>query len=722
MSSMSVSSSSSQSSGVPGVPRVGAVRCYWALLKPKYTPHRDPTITTPRLDLEFVHFDPILDAHLSKQKMSMMGRQVLEFIHPHEREQARKDLTSAISADDLQGSVTRVRFARMSRIRTILGCLPEENEFPEGMDQCFEDDMYIIEDVVLNWVAEGMLLAFFHSIKDKDPVANNDPKRSHEDWSNWCGTKYMADEQIEALYRDVLNKITIPPNTGRPPTRVFQLHLLPPEHSPETPTQLIFSWPPPRAQGSFNTLDGYYNALEYCDMMKHVDMDPTQLTAGPGELRTNCTTRYGAHHLVTTEGLHRTVASVFIPYGKLVFACFQTIREYELPSARRRVEQAQAQGNGSGSGSGGGWGNGGDAPSHTSSPASAHNRPPPLPPPHSAHSTHSAYSTHQTNPHSYPPSHPHHPHHSSHDWPSGSSSSDYNGPNAHASSEWGGHGGHGGYGMMDSGPLGLHGHGYGHGHGHGHGGNGQGQGPAMHNPPSFLGHHHLSSGGHSGYPPHGHAPGPGSGPGHPHGPAQGQGGQVGHGGQGQDLPHLASSAYPTPASATSSYGYYAPTTAAAGEYGSSLASGALNTVHPPPSRPGASGILAGGDASGAGTGVGVGAGSAPSSSKGNKSGPGADGAPGGGGGNGNAKVASRPLVGPQGDIECCVMCGTKESPEWRKGQTGKKDLCNACGLRLARQVAKREGRSKPRKKKDDGGSATPGATTGTKELNGVSGR
>ncbi|ODO11145.1 hypothetical protein I350_01748 [Cryptococcus amylolentus CBS 6273] len=648
MSSMSVSSSSSQSSGIPGVPRVGAVRCYWALLKPRYTPNPDPAITTPRLDLEFVHFDPILDAHLSKQKMSMMGRQVLEFIHPHEREQARKDLTSAISADDLQGSVTRVRFARMSRIRTILGCLPEENEFPEGMDEVFEDDMYIIEDVVLNW-AKGMLLAFFHSIKDKDPVGNNDPKRAHEEWSNWCGTKYMADEQIEALYRDVLNKISIPPNTGRPPTRVFQLHLLPPDFSPETPTQLIFSWPPPRAQGSLATLDGYYNALEYCDMMKHVDMDPSQLTAGPGELRTNCTTRYGAHHLVTTEGLHRTVASVFIPYGKLIFACFQTIKEHELPIGN---------GNGNGNGQqGNGWGHGGlhpptGAPSLTPSPA-------PTPshlPPHPSHPAHQ--HTPHSHPHQHPYSHPHpnshphpHPHHRQHhpqDWSTDpsllphrqeSGSSDF--------SDWDPHGS---YGIMDSASLGQ--------------------------------------------------------------------------AQGNDL-HLApSNAYPTPASATSSYGYYTPTP----DYGSSLSSG-LGTVHPPPGAPGGQGAgpqTATADRHGS---VPVGAlASAPVSGSGageSKSGKGEAGG-GAGGGNGNSKASSRPLVRPPGDIECCVMCGTKESPEWRKGQTGKKDLCNACGLRLARQVAKREGRSKPRKKKEEG-SSTPskgdgGATTGTKDINGLSGR
>lgn len=33
----------------------------------------------------------------------------------------------------------------------------------------------------------------------------------------------------------------------------------------------------------------------------------------------------------------------------------------------------------------------------------------------------------------------------------------------------------------------------------------------------------------------------------------------------------------------------------------------------------------------------------------------------------------------------CMECGTSESPEWRKGPTGPKMLCNACGLRWAKQ-------------------------------------
>jgi hypothetical protein len=42
-----------------------------------------------------------------------------------------------------------------------------------------------------------------------------------------------------------------------------------------------------------------------------------------------------------------------------------------------------------------------------------------------------------------------------------------------------------------------------------------------------------------------------------------------------------------------------------------------------------------------------------------------------------AAASSRPLVPPPGEVECCVLCGTTESPEWRRNESGIKDLCNA---------------------------------------------
>ncbi|CAL3972243.1 unnamed protein product [Diplocarpon coronariae] len=43
------------------------------------------------------------------------------------------------------------------------------------------------------------------------------------------------------------------------------------------------------------------------------------------------------------------------------------------------------------------------------------------------------------------------------------------------------------------------------------------------------------------------------------------------------------------------------------------------------------------------------------------------------------------------DEYVCTDCGTLDSPEWRKGPTGPKTLCNACGLRWAKKEKKKGG-------------------------------
>jgi len=43
----------------------------------------------------------------------------------------------------------------------------------------------------------------------------------------------------------------------------------------------------------------------------------------------------------------------------------------------------------------------------------------------------------------------------------------------------------------------------------------------------------------------------------------------------------------------------------------------------------------------------------------------------------------------------CVTCGRTDSPEWRKGPSGPKTLCNACGLRWAKQMRKMDDSGDP---------------------------
>jgi hypothetical protein len=329
-------------------------------------------------------------------------------------------------------------------------------------------------------VADGLLLAFFHAIKDFDPQANNDPNRRHEGWSNFCGSVGMTDEHIQTLQQSVSANVTPPPRTRYPPTRVFQLHSV--NHNAANPTSMVFTWPPARPTDKpSQQFDGLYDSDEYADLMRGVDMDPNALAAKPGEVRTNCTTRFGAEHSIRTEGVYRHVTSVFIPYDQIIFACFQTTQRYELPKTTA-----------------------GPAHEAWSAPQQPQQQPqqqaPPAPPPQ----------------------------------------------------------------------------------------------PVSNGPPHERGY--------------------------------------------------AAPAPPFPAPEYPAHGGYAPP--AQYDAGYARVPEPVNHAPAPQTRGG----------------------------------------------------STRPLVRPPGDVEKCRGCGTRESPEWRKGENGVKDLCNACGLKLARAVAKREGRQKPRKK------------------------
>ncbi|KAG7528115.1 hypothetical protein FFLO_06407 [Filobasidium floriforme] len=283
-----------------------------------------------RFELDFVHLDPVLSVHMRMQSMSMLGRGVIEFIHPEEREQARRDLYSSTRVNNLEGSVTRVRFARLSRIRTILGCPPEDEDIPSDAYKFVEDDEYLILDLSLHWACDGLILAFFHAIKDKDKEMDNDPKLRHQEWSNYCGTPGFTDEDVEYMWNDVSKALPVKPIVAPapPPERVFLIHAT--EESNVRPDTVIFAWPPPRIRKRSELvprMDGRYWAQDYAELMKHVELE--NKTGQPDAWgtfgKTSCTQRFQGGHLLTNEGVWRKIESVFIPYGKITFACFQTV-------------------------------------------------------------------------------------------------------------------------------------------------------------------------------------------------------------------------------------------------------------------------------------------------------------------------------------------------------------------------------------------------------------
>lgn len=51
-------------------------------------------------------------------------------------------------------------------------------------------------------------------------------------------------------------------------------------------------------------------------------------------------------------------------------------------------------------------------------------------------------------------------------------------------------------------------------------------------------------------------------------------------------------------------------------------------------------------------------------------------------------LKQKAIKAPPPGVKYCVSCKTTDSPEWRKGPSGQKELCNACGLRWNRKQKK----------------------------------
>lgn len=77
---------------------LGRTRCYWAILSPT---------------LDFVFVDPILHTHLGQESKLFIGTNLLQFVHPDEREALGKDLipkvgdAGGIENSGVFGSITR---------------------------------------------------------------------------------------------------------------------------------------------------------------------------------------------------------------------------------------------------------------------------------------------------------------------------------------------------------------------------------------------------------------------------------------------------------------------------------------------------------------------------------------------------------------------------------------------------------------------------------------
>ncbi|KAI0090163.1 hypothetical protein BDY19DRAFT_938792 [Irpex rosettiformis] len=279
------------------LPQIGQTRCYWALLS---------------TNLRFLYLDPVLAHHLREQADTLIGKSLLQFVHPDEQTSAEQDLGGVLESRTLHGSVTRVRFSRLSRVRRELGACDSSVVWSDA-EKIAVDDNYMAVDIVINWAADGVVLCFIHAVVDLEPRDNDELRKTG--WTNWCGTPYMSQNEVNLLFERLCH--LIPPASSM--DRVFQILL----NQPDRP--LWVSWPADRQQVQGGPISKDFAKLA-------VDVNLGNQSNGPSEAKTSCTRRYKAQQTMSfgVDG-YRDVESIFIPYGSIIFAC----HKIESPSTSK---------------------------------------------------------------------------------------------------------------------------------------------------------------------------------------------------------------------------------------------------------------------------------------------------------------------------------------------------------------------------------------------------
>ncbi|KAF8625538.1 hypothetical protein AX15_005305 [Amanita polypyramis BW_CC] len=256
--------------------------CYWALLNSS---------------LDFIYLDPVLSVHLAEQADLLLGKSLIQFVHPDEQTSAKHDIGGVVDRKTMHGSITRIRFSRLSRIRRLLGYDEPPSPWPDT-NRMAADPNYVVVDIVTNWAAEGLVLCFIHATADVNSNEGDEEKKA--EWSNWCGTPAMDLPQIQRLYHALLMYI---PHSNM--SRIFQI--LSNSHE----RTLLLSWPPdpvPNEGGPFGR-----------DFAKLAETVEFGTSPSLSDAKTTCTRRYRS--MGSLPFLAEAVESIFVPHGSVIFAC-----------------------------------------------------------------------------------------------------------------------------------------------------------------------------------------------------------------------------------------------------------------------------------------------------------------------------------------------------------------------------------------------------------------
>ncbi|CAG8456174.1 9177_t:CDS:2 [Scutellospora calospora] len=222
-------------------------------------------------DLSFVYISPWLSKALGPDHDSLLGTSVFDYFHPQDRELARRDLSD--------------------------------------------------HDIVL---------ACFHP---------DDVKPSHCTQIS-CGETEFSKEELNKLssllhkYSTIgSSRIQTPPFSDNHsssdfnafPNRIFQIL---DKHS----KNLIFSWPDPTFVAGTELPNVSYDKFEFSKLLQDASLNSSNIITGKDRIDVqseSCLRLFSNKHIImSASGKYQKVESVMIPYGVIIFACFQI-----LPSA-----------------------------------------------------------------------------------------------------------------------------------------------------------------------------------------------------------------------------------------------------------------------------------------------------------------------------------------------------------------------------------------------------
>ncbi|CAG8468158.1 9934_t:CDS:2 [Dentiscutata erythropus] len=268
------------------------INCFWSLLSLK--------------DLSFVYVSPWLSKALGPDHDLLLGASVFDYFHPQDRELARRDLSEC-----RYNNVPAIRKRLQSQTTT-----SSNKGFPPSKLSTYQDDDndYIIMHLGMNVVSQDIVLACFHP-----------------DDGNYHFSKKDLNKLSSLLRKHStagFSKVQTPPATPFPenksffggsnssPNRIFQI-------LDRNSRSLIFSWPDPSFVPGF---DLSYDKDEFSRLLQNSSINPNNFINGKDRIDVhspNCLRLISNKHTIISSGKSQQVESVMIPYGIIIFACFQ---------------------------------------------------------------------------------------------------------------------------------------------------------------------------------------------------------------------------------------------------------------------------------------------------------------------------------------------------------------------------------------------------------------